>query len=623
MTKSLRKTLIFILSALFLLCAGFAMFGGTTAKALDNVEGHQTHGQSIKNTFQFNKNVDVAIFDDDPSGELDCQIRYAFNILDSAHTNLFEYGEPTRTEWWGGENKSFFAYTFTLYRLNKDGVSAQPLKSIMIVFEYLRIENDPFASYDDSYFLIKTIAEKEHTYSSEDILLSPFDYEDLNSSLYTTPSDTVKNYIKSNGFKVKNSKKLIYGVYDGSTDGLSFYFNEDTGEAVIYFTLRVDSPYTDYFVEFDYYYSVLGFSGILSTEYDVTKGTIDSAVCSIYSVVKDLDEKGTLPEYFFAKQAREILDNNNIQRVKIKYLEQIGDTPFAKAVYTYVNVPAVQNVIRISDVYTALGIESFDCLGSNCLNFIYDSTTDTYVAKYLKNVWLRSITEDGKYSDYFLDINLSYQDYYYQFVEDDIFSNELYEWIFSTQMLTKYPKLKGLKFSEVYGYFGMVVVPNTHTINTAIAEMFDMNVSESGIIKSFYFESILSQESYQKLLTDYEYPWLSKAWEGVWSTITGDSSATYYLLFSEPGTDRGHIGEGGQESGEDTDSVVGGVVGEVGGVVGGVIEDVWEGGKNLISGFSGILGGVFSFIGSAGGIITFIVLAVVAIVVIKLLKNKN
>ena len=599
MTKRIKISLMAILTALMLLCIGMASIGGVQAKALDNVEGHQTHGLSTK-SFAFDKGGRIGIDEVDGESVMRDELGFGLRLLDPEQEDLLEYGEPNRIEWWGGNNKTFFAYTFTAYRMNKDGITAVPLKSYMIVFDYCD-------GNSGEKCLRRTVAEKQLSYCNEEMSFTRSLTVGISNSV---PGERASAYIEANKYKIIESFKFNGdddGEYLGSRCGLNI--SDVIG-------IGVDSYYTDYFVEFNYHYEILGFSGIFATNYDVTEGTIDSSIRSIYTVLQGMDDAGYLEGSVFEERGSEILANALCQSVKIKYLEQIEGTPFAKMIEKRVDIPVIDSVVRVRDVCTALNVDTIDCLGSNCLSFRYDATTDTYVAYYLKNVWLRSITTDGNYMDYYLDINLSYQDYYYQFVEDGVFTNDLYEWIFSTQMMTKYPALEGYLYSEVYGYFGMAVVPNTHTLDSAFATMFDIDVSQTGIIKSFSFDQNLSFDAYQKLLSDYQYSWLSKVWEGIWGTVTGDTAATHYLFFSEPGVDRGHIGEGGQEDGEDTSGVVGGAIEEVGGVVGGLLGSAWQGVSSFISGIGG-------FLGSGGGIITIVLIIVGAVVLVKVINRKK
>lgn len=69
-----------------------------------------------------------------------------------------------------------------------------------------------------------------------------------------------------------------------------------------------------------------------------------------------------------------------------------------------------------------LGIETFAVGQSSCQYFKEDTSTGIFNAYYLKNVWLSSKDANGSSMNLFLDINVSYKDFYYPFVRDGIFT---------------------------------------------------------------------------------------------------------------------------------------------------------------------------------------------------------
>ena len=305
-----------------------------------------------------------------------------------------------------------------------------------------------------------------------------------------------------------------------------------------------------------------------------------------------------------AVYANQILSVQNTQRVRIKYLEEIPGTPYATHKYDYVDVPVLQETIYISDVEEVLNKSLRKCLDSNayCFQKTTDSDGEVYQLYYLKNVWLRAATVDGNFYDYFLDINDSYKDIYRPYVEAEILSDDVYEWVFSTQMINKFPALQDYRFNEIYGYFGLVVVPETYTLNSALKTMFDVETSKIGVISNFVFERMLSYDGYQRLLGNYNYGFLSKAWSEIAGFVSGsEHRATYYLIYSEPGTENALIGEGGQTNAEEPGSVF---QNEVAGPVFGIIGDAWDG----ITGFFGGLAGNTKTI-------LYIVLAVIVLIV--------
>ena len=91
------------------------------------------------------------------------------------------------------------------------------------------------------------------------------------------------------------------------------------------------------------------------------------------------------------------------------------------------------------------------------------------------------------------------------------------------------------------------------------AEVLDVDQTRSGIIEYFTYSDKISYESHKALLSDYNYSWLSKAWDGLSGFVSGGNwDADYYVLYTD--SDDGYIGQGGQTDAEDPDSVIEGEV---------------------------------------------------------------
>ena len=280
-------------------------------------------------------------------------------------------------------------------------------------------------------------------------------------------------------------------------------------------------------------------------------------------------------------------------------------------------VPVLQDTIYINDVESELGISLSKCLDSNAYCFQKETDTDgeLYNLYYLKNIWLRSATVDGNYFDYFLDLNGSYKEIFRPFVETEILTNDVYEWIYSTQLINKFPALSNYRFNEVYGYFGLVVVPETYTLNSALAMMFNVETSKVGVISTFSFEQSLPFDAYNTLLTDYNYGFLSKPWSNVVGYYTGqERNATFYVIYSEPGTESALIGEGVQTDAENPVSVIEDKIYKP---AGGVIANLWTG---IIGFLKGVTAGTQSILWTA------LIIAVIIgglWVYVKLFKGNN
>ena len=311
--------------------------------------------------------------------------------------------------------------------------------------------------------------------------------------------------------------------------------------------------------------------------------------------------------------ANTILNLSPTENITINYLQSLDGLPFAVEKSATVIVPVIDNDINIDDVNDYLYskgkpiIES-KCISSNLYDIVYNPDTDEYDTYYLKNVWLRTITTDGNYYDYFLDINLSYYDFYQPIVDTGAITQDLFEYFFSTKILNKFPSLSGYKTDELHGYFGFAVIPQTLTLNTLFAEVLDVDETRSGIINYFTYSDKISFEAHKALLDDYNYSWLSKAWDGLAGFVSGGNwDADYYILYTD--SDDGYIGQGGQTDPEDPDGVIEGEI--IKPVVGGIadfVSTVW----NMFTGVAGNIYGIIILIG-----------AIVIVVVIIKYRNKK
>lgn len=269
---------------------------------------------------------------------------------------------------------------------------------------------------------------------------------------------------------------------------------------------------------------------------------------------------GFLPSMAFADENFETTPSGSAveQYIALDYLKRIEGTCFARKVKTYIYVPVYENnVVLVSDVKKALGLTSFGIMQSYCKEIVYDAETDVYTAIYYKSVYLNAKTVDGNYNNYYLDCNLSFEEFYskflsggqYAYTADDVkqakekdiiikegdtvdcqvLSSDLYEYFWNNILregLSKYD----YKPSEVYGYWGFIAIPQTHTLNSLWSELFDTQTTYLGAMKSFVFSTQLTWGAYQRLLTDYGYGFLEQAWEGIAGFFT-TYSASFYIVY--------------------------------------------------------------------------------------------
>lgn len=615
MSKVLKYSILAILGALFSLCVGLLLF--TSSARAENIT---TTGLSDDNyLFAPGAAVPIGLCTEYPGAD-DFDMNTATTMLSFGFKlNNFDYENlssqvPHPTTWYGVRATNVFIYEFTLFRGNKDGDGAgslatgDPQSSILVVIFPDADKN--FYGYvaEKSYYTTSALNSESGNYlSGTEISLSNetyYDYIANTGATFEINSGSYEGTQKTFGKNYTIKKKFAL-----SYNNLAF---EQSDGLALRLIAEVISPFQYHFVRARYCFVTVDYAGVFSTTEQRIYGEIYSSSRSVANVLQRMRDAGVQFKIFGAAAglAEQILAVENTQRVRIKYLTEIEGTPYATHNYAYVDVPVLQETIYISDVEAALGISLRKCLDSNayCFQKTTDTDGDVYELHYLKNVWLRAATVDGNPYDYFLDINQSYKEIYRPYVESEILSDDVYEWIFSTQMLNKFPALSNYRFNEIYGYFGLVVVPETYTLNSALKTMFDVSTSKIGVISNFTFERMLSYTGYQRLLSNYNYGFLSKAWSEVSGFVTGsEHRATYYVVYSEPGTENALIGEGGQTDAEDPGSIV---ENEVIKPVGGVIGNVWNGVVDF-----------FSSISSNTKTILYVALGVVAIMIIIKIYN--
>lgn len=596
MTKRLKTVFLIIFSALLIVCAAFLLFSKKTytARAADANTPANDYTEAwalADNNFEFTPGAALFV-----GSEGFDRMRFSVNMLNADFKNFKNFPFPNDNGfalYWGGVADVYFYYQITLYRGNDFDYSSRALQSYAVLFW----SDDTYGNKFNGYVL-----EKEISVYSESISVSQL--TGLNLNVAGDNAVFKKSDCPLNGYTIK------YTFTVTGNDGLFSGLDSES----LSISISPKSYYSNYFVTFEYGYQYQTFKGIFLTSYGRIKNTISSSARSIYKILYNMNEQGTLEDEITPNKlelANSILTDVLRQNVTINYLTLIPGTPFATSRSAVVNVPVIDNDINIDDVNdylysNGLPVIENKCLQSNLYDIVYDPETAVYKTYYLKNVWLRTITTDGNYFDYFLDINNSYFDTYHPFVDNGVMSENLFEYFYSTKILNKFPELTGYRTNEVYGYFGFAVIPNTLTLNTLFAEVLDVDATHSGIINYFNYEDNISYEAHRDILEDYNYSWLSQAWDGLAGFVSGGTwAANYYVFYTD--SDDGFIGQGGQDSAEDTDGVIKNEVVEP--IVDGIsdaISTVW----GLFTGITGNFYGIIAIIG-------------IFAVVIALIKHKN
>ena len=459
-------------------------------------------------------------------------------------------------------------YKFDLYRCSDDGVSATNTISLMFIHYYSKSDNHTY--------MVGGI--RRNVFTTETIGLSGYGrnaYDDTHISEDTLSRFYGVQYVRDNGYE------LIYfnGSYEANSQ-LQMFAGTDNRQ-FIYLTLEPIDKYTRYFVRLNYDFSSTQtwLEGLVEKS---IRNKIDSPIASIYDVVNNMSMRGHLGSLTtrIQAQAKQLLNLGEVKEIQVSYLEQIGNTPFATKKYAYVEVPVRSGVVEPVDVASALGMSNLNIMQTSCMYFKQDPYSQVYNAYYLKNVWLSSKDANGHSANYFLDINLSYRDYYHKLVEDDVMTQGMYEWLWNS-MLTSYTELTTYDDSEIYGYFGYVVIPDVSSINSLWNDLFNGGKSFDGVIKSFeYKQANISLKAYNKLLTEYGYNWLSKAWNDFMSFFKSDgASANHYFFYVDGLKDNSFIAENGADDINDNGGAmqngVEDAVEDVVGAVGKLFENDW------------------------------------------------
>ena len=344
---------------------------------------------------------------------------------------------------------------------------------------------------------------------------------------------------------------------DGYTvDTVSFYKDrpiewddEKTPELGFYITLG--SPYSSYFVNFEYQYAdyVKTKKHLFKEDeliYKNTSGWLTSDIRSVYQVLSNMDSAGALEEELtfdgedrvactsVLEKAREILKGEP-KAVRIEYLKRIEGTPFAKKVQETITVPCYQNTIYKDDVAKELGTEALTALNSAVRAFVHDEENDIYRADYLQSVWIEARDEEGHTYHYFLDCNKSFQTYFTELKNSGAISSGLYEWILN-QIEMRYPEAVSKYGYELYGYYGYTVIPNMpsfSSFSSMWSEIFGGEKLNTGNIRMWQYVGYLKSSEYNELLEEFGHSWLRRAWNDV-ITVGGqleEYEATHYLFY--------------------------------------------------------------------------------------------
>lgn len=417
----------------------------------------------------------------------------------------------------------YYIQSFVVYECSDDGTTANPVLDVVI-----------------SHFLF----EDEQT---DNVLIKRYAYSDVEIGIkaYTQGMNLGSLGLFEPGF-IKDGYSLISSW--SMVDNNLFLGGGHSLEVA----LKTSSPYTKYFLRSS---STLLGKNFLGYETSL----LDSSIVSVYDVLKNVANNESLDQFCDKKtDAENILYNFSMKKVQIGYLQRIGSTPFAARVTAYVEVPVVDNLIRVADVKSALGIETLAVMQSACDSFVYDENEDMYKAHYFKSVWLSAKTSEGESQEFYLDCNLSFRDYYYPLVRDEILpsGDDGYEYFFN-RIKQKCPEVMDYRDYELYGYFGYVTMPVTYSFSEFIFNVCDSSQANfKGTVDSIRNTGVLSKDSYNKLLKDYKYGFLQRVWNNIIGALDV-YQAYHYSFYVDSGVLEAFIAHNGAKDMYDNASRVG------------------------------------------------------------------
>ena len=441
-----------------------------------------------------------------------------------------------------------------------------------------------FAHFNENDKIYRTVLVKALSYVGDDGNgnITGLDYLYENncfSSNYTIEtnsdySDRVDSYVKD-GYTVLRNELVTY-------DGWLFNYNEGEGTPNFNISVRTISPFVNYYIQFKYDYKEFDSPAWTGPVYINTTNTLQTNARSIYYILNGMNNNGVLENYFPEgttgyTQATSILNSgleNSKINVVVKWLVPIEGTPFATRSQASIRVPLYNGKLNLDEVYSALGVKTLDCYDAHLKEFKSESG-GVYVAVYYKSSWLKTVTPDGNSFNYFNDFNKSYFEYYHKYVSEKVISEDVYDYMYNT-MLTKYPELKPYTTTpeNVFGLWGMAVLPESYTIESMWANLFTPTATKGEHVTNFSVTKLMTIEEYNALLKAYEYNWLKIAWNNVGGFLEG-MYATHYFFYMQPGTEISWIDQSGQIK-DDDDAKEPNQKGAVGGFISGLFQDVGD-----------------------------------------------
>lgn len=637
MTKKLKGFLITIFSAVMILSALFVFMltprtsaradgepltPSTTISALGNIT--QEGGFSFSTSASIRPGRFIA-------GEYR-DLVFNFNLLQSKHSNLFEYPNDTdenndNRDLFGQCIQEEFAYKFTVLKsttTEETGDKAAPIIEYYIIFG-TGLENVPVTVL---YRNVAASPQEKLTFLNINIG-NDFDYDSTTSATKS---------IKYLG--IQSAKGFDLRMLDG-TDGGLFVDGKNAASLIV----ENVNPAAKYQIRFDYvYHNSTNSNSIGGASYnDIQTDSCKSEAVSFLDVLTNIKNSSDGLEGFFEKEgfgttattaavtaAESLLLGTAIRDVTVRYQKRIEGTPFAERVEKVVSAPVwgegEDAFVLLDDIKEAFGTESLETLNA-AIQTIKRVDTDVFEIEYHYSGWLRLINNDGHFVDVFASVNESFKSYYHKYVDMGALSEAAYSYNFN-ELIKEYPILNNYSTRQdlVYGLWGMLVLPKTYSLNDFAAEFLQPNKTKGEHVSMYTFTHDLTYEEYQILQEEFDYGGLASAWNDVAGFVEGGGAyqATYHIVYLNPETSMSWLDLRGEVKNEDDakdpnqngiiDGGIKGITGAIGGFFGGII----DGATGVIGGLGDLFSGMSS---SPGGLVGLGLIAAAVIVIIILIKK--
>ncbi len=636
MKIALKRTLIILLSALLVFSCAILLLNPFNVYALDsatdvyNVKVPADNAYKIESPdFKIEEYVTV---DDKAFASNKYKFSQGITLNNPDYTNdMYNMLNDTVTNWIG--TKFYLNHEikliFLVYREKVDGKQMDLLREYQIV-----LDSNSSTSYFD-----KIIRYKDYSYFDEVITFG----DDKN------PIDNIEypNGIDSIDFSSKISKYTQNGYSILCAGSSKIGFPTTKQSQTIPITIETSSATVNYRVKFFIEKNIdtvtqnnfWGFKSEKRINLDETAESViyghSQSIRNGLRYCKNKDEANFNSLYSsygadVLERANQTINNEKTFTIKLRYLEQIGDTPFAKPKYTTIDVKTVDNKVVGTDILATLDIEKFECLDAHGESVeikegANSDGSDLWVVEYYKSSWLRAKTTSGNYLDYFFDINKSYKEFYDVLIDAGHVREDCYEYCLN-EILKKYPELtegetqSGLNPEELYGCWGYVVMPTEIGFDQMFKDIFNVGTTVGEQMISFSYQHQLSKEEYSKLVESQDYSVIEHFWYNISANATGSYEATTYLMIMPSGVswidDSGQIKDEEGAKNPEQDGVLGGAVSGGATAIGGALKGAFD---SFIGLFKGLTGSPLALAGTMG----VLVLGVVVFILIKTGAFKN